>query len=362
MVSLDKFKAVDSSFRVHSSKENDGLVATLCSLDCFHDKGVIFIKNKKYYRRLLEQLERGNIVETIGVIFKSSFLKEINGGDESKILNQFRFYATVESVDLALSVFSKLFFDEFNKNGNDSIDGRKTGSARVHPTSFVAQDVFIGEGVEIAANVTIHSGCVILSNSTIGERTTLYPNVVICRNVSMGQDCIVHANTTIGSDGFSYNYHQGSHLKVWHFGGVVIGDSVEIGSNTSIDQGTFSPTVIGKGSKIDNQVHIAHNCRLGNGVIVCGQTGLAGSVTVGDYVVIGGAANLAPDIKIGNNAQIGGMAGVTSDVPERGVFGGHPARPIHEWLRSSATLRRMSLSKYGKDRDIPKRDRFTKSK
>ena len=262
-------------------------------------------------------------------------------------MSQARFYATVESIDLALSRFSKLFFDEFSKKGNDITDGRQTKTARIHPTSCIAEGVFLGEGVEIAAHVTILAGCVILSNSKIGERTMLYPNVVIYRNVVIGQDCIIHANTAIGSDGFSYNYYQGDHLKVWHFGGVVVEDSVEIGSGTSIDQGTFSPTIIGKGTKIDNQVHIAHNCRLGKGVIVCGQIGLAGSVTLGDYVVMGGAVNIAPDVKVGNYAQIGGMAGVTSDVPDKGVFGGHPARPLNEWLKSVAFLRKASLKNNG---------------
>jgi len=343
MFTLNIFKKFDSSFLIISSKENISEITTLCSLDCLYENGIIFIKNNKYYQKLRGLFKNGVSIKNIGVIFQQSFFKSLNVDDESVLFDQFNFYATVESIDLAISNFSKLFFDKFNKEGNDLIDGRQMGTTDIHPSSSIAQEVFLGQGVKIAADVIIYPGCVILSNSKIGEGTVLYPNVSVYRNVVIGQHCRIHANTVIGSDGFRYNFYQGDHLKVWHFGGVVIEDSVEIGSNTSIDQGTFSPTVIGRGSKIDNQVQIAHNCRLGEGVIVCGQTGLAGSVKLGNYVIVGGAASIAPGVEIGDYAQIGGMSGVTSNVPEKTAYGGHPARPINEWLKSYAILRKISL-------------------
>jgi len=343
MLTLNSFKEVNSSFQVQSSKEITAPITTLCSFDHFAENGIIFIKNKKYYHKLTEKLGDGVSTKKIGIVFQSSFFKTINLNAESDFLNQFTFYATVDSVDLALSLFSKLFFDEFNKQCDDFIDGRKTGTATVHPTSVIADGIFLGKGVKIGANVQIHTGCVILSHSTIGENTVLYPNVVIYRNVTLGKDCRVHANTTIGSDGYGYNLFQGEHLKVWHFGGVQIGDSVEIGSGTSIDQGTFSPTLIGQGTKIDNQVHLAHNCKIGKGVLITGQAGFAGSVTLGDYVAMGGCAQFAPEVKVGAHAQIGGLAGVTSDVPPGATYGGYPARPLSEFLKSVATLRRISL-------------------
>lgn len=347
MITIEKLKTVDSSFAVCSRAANGTHVTTLCSIEESRDGGLIFIKDRKYYNRMLKHFANGGIPDHIGVVLQESFYKKNNSADQLTSLSRFRFFATVDSVDFAMSCFSKLFYDAENPGPVIHCDGRKSGTARIHPSSAVADNVYLGERVEVEAEVVIHPGCIILADSRIGKNTILYPNVVVYRNVTIGQNCILHANTTVGSDGFRFIYSRGVHHKVWHLGGVIIEDDVEIGASSSIDQGTFSPTVIGRGSKLDNQVHIAHNCRLGKGVIICGQTGLAGSVTLGDYAVIGGAVNIAPGVIVGSYAQIGGMSGVTGNVPEKAVYGGHPARPLNEWLKTCAMSRRMAQRETG---------------
>ncbi len=167
---------------------------------------------------------------------------------------------------------------------------------------------------------------------------TIYPFTKI------GKGCRIHSGTVIGADGFGYTFHQGQHHKIWHMGGVEISDDVEIGSNTSIDQGTFSPTRIGAGTRIDNLVQIAHNCKIGKGCVLCGQVGLAGSVTLEDFVVIGGQAALGPDCHIGMGTQIGGKAGVMEAAvwPAGSKIAGFPARDLKEWLRGLALAKKLA--------------------
>ena len=184
-----------------------------------------------------------------------------------------------------------------------------------------------------------------MSGVEIHEGTEIFPNTVVYRNVKIGKHVRIHGNCTIGADGFGYNFKNGEHLKVWHMGSVIIHDHVEIGAGTCIDSGTFSPTIIGAGSKIDNLVQIGHNCRLGKGVILCGQSGLAGSCSLGDYVVLGGKAAVGNGVTVGKASQIAGNAGVISNIGDGVVVGGFPARDIKEWMKGVAYVRKHSLSK-----------------
>jgi len=183
----------------------------------------------------------------------------------------------------------------------------------------------------------------LMAGSEVGDGTIIFPNVVIYPLVKIGKSVRIHAGSIIGGDGFGYHFFNGAHQKIWHVGGVIIEDEVELGAHVTIDCGTFSPTFIGAGSKLDDQVHVAHNCYVGKGVILCGQVGMAGSSTVLDYSIIGGKTAITNDIVIGKQCKVAGMAGVSQDWPDGSIIAGHPARKLNEWLRGVAFLRKKAL-------------------
>lgn len=223
------------------------------------------------------------------------------------------------------------------------------------PSAVIDSSASLGAGVRIGANSFIGPGVV------IGERTVIYPNVTILDQSRIGADCVIwpgvvirelctlgdrgilHPNVTIGSDGFGYrpDPDKGGIVKIPQIGTVRIGDDVEIGASTCVDRAKFSETVIGNGCKIDNLCQIAHNCRLGQCVIVAGNTGIAGSVTIGDGVMIGGCTNIIDHITIGAGAKIGGGAGVISSVPAGEFWAGSPARERKLVARELAAVRKL---------------------
>ncbi len=307
----------------------------------FLQNHLLFIKNKKYH---LEFLSSGKSRKN-GIVIGKEYYSSLNIDLKNELASHALWLALVDDVNLAISYLSRPFYLEKIKSPNDMVDGRQMGTTNVHPSAWIAQGVFIGENVKISANVRIHSGVVIMSGVEIGDEAELFPNTTIYRNVKIGERVRIHASCSIGSDGFGYNFSNGVHHKVWQMGSVVIGPDVEIGANTCVDCGTFSPTIIGRGCKIDNQVHIGHNCRLGIGVVLCGQVGMGGSTSIGDFTVMGGKSALMNGIVIGKGVQIAGGAVVTNSLLDGAIVGGHPARNIKEWMKGLATLRRISLSK-----------------
>src|SRR5262249_43256037 len=156
---------------------------------------------------------------------------------------------------------------------------------------------------------------------------TLFPNVTLYARTQIGNRVRIHAGTIIGSDGFGYVQDAGVHRKVPQIGNVVIGDDVEIGANVTVDRGALGPTVIGKGTKIDNLVQIAHNVVVGEHCLIISQVGIAGSTRLGNYVTLGGQVGLAGHLKIGNRATVAAQSGVMHDIPDGEVWLGAPAQP-----------------------------------
>lgn len=303
-----------------------------------------FVKNAKFFAKLESKISAGDFSAS-GIIFEDKFFQTLKPEAVSGLESQLGWFATSMNVALSLTTISKPFYEKKIKHLNTQVDGRQMGTVDIHPTAMIAQNVFIGEYVRIGAGVEIMPGSVVMGHCEIAEGTVIYPNVSIYSFTKIGKKCRIHSGTVIGSDGFGYTFNKGQHEKIWHMGGVEIHDDVEIGSNSSVDAGTFSPTIVGAGTRIDNSVQIAHNCKVGKGCILCGHAGLAGSAVIEDYVVLGGKAGVGPDAHLGMGTQVAGGALVNEGAiwPAGSKLGGHPARDLKEWMRGFAYIRKASL-------------------
>jgi UDP-3-O-[3-hydroxymyristoyl] glucosamine N-acyltransferase len=205
----------------------------------------------------------------------------------------------------------------------------------VGPYAVIGDDATLGDGTTIDAHCVVGAGVRVGDGCRLGSHVTLYPGT------ELGDRVTVHAGARLGADGFGYLYRNGRHEKIPHVGRCIIGDDVEVGANVTIDRGTVGDTVVGAGTKIDNLVHIAHNCRVGRNCLFAAQVGLAGSVVVQDGAALGGQAGVADHHTIGAGARLAGQAGAVGDVPAGQTWSGYPARPHREALRAQAALFRL---------------------
>jgi UDP-3-O-[3-hydroxymyristoyl] glucosamine N-acyltransferase len=205
----------------------------------------------------------------------------------------------------------------------------------VHPNATVGDDCEIGDGTTILPGAQVLAGCTIGCNTVIGPAAVLYENTIV------GDRVIIHAGAVLGAHGFGYQQVGGRHVLSAQLGYVRVGSDVEIGAGTTVDRGTYGATTIGDGTKIDNQVQIAHNCQIGRHNLLCSQVGIAGSTTTGDYVVIGGQAGIRDHVHIGSRAMLGAMAGITNDVPDGAAMLGIPATPEREQKLKLAALAKL---------------------
>jgi UDP-3-O-[3-hydroxymyristoyl] glucosamine N-acyltransferase len=208
-------------------------------------------------------------------------------------------------------------------------------NVNIHPGATVDDDCEIGDDTTIMSGAHLMAGCIIGREVTIGAGAVLYENTII------GDRSILHANVVVGCHGFGYSQSGGRHVPAAQLGNVRIGQDVEIGAGTTIDRGTYGSTTIGDGTKIDNLVQIAHNCRIGRHNLICSQVGIAGSTSTGDYVVMGGQAGIRDHVHIGTGAILSAMAGITNDVPEKSVMMGIPATPEREQKLKQAALAKL---------------------
>jgi UDP-3-O-[3-hydroxymyristoyl] glucosamine N-acyltransferase len=231
--------------------------------------------------------------------------------------------------------------------------------AFIHPSAVVSSSAKIGANVEIGPHSVIEDGAVIGEGSWIGagcyvgegvgvgESCELKPNVTIYPGTTIGDRCIFHSGVVLGSDGFGYvrDHTTGRYEKFPQIGRLEIGNDIEIGANSTVDRGALDITIIGDGVKLDNLVHVGHNCRLGKNVVIAAQTGISGSCVIEDNVVMAGQVGLGDHIRIGEGVILGGQCGVLPHKVVRGkgmLFWGTPARPVREYLKQLAVLARLS--------------------
>lgn len=225
-----------------------------------------------------------------------------------------------------------------------------------YQSSGISEKAAIGENVVIGADPSIHPLAVLADDVTVGERVTVYPGVSIGRGSVVGDDSLIHANvsigenvligkrviihsgTVLGSDGFGFVTDKGRHHKIPQVGGVIIEDDVEIGANCTIDRATLGNTVIKRGTKLDNQIHVAHNVTIGEHCLIAAQCGIAGSSKLGDYVVFGGQVGVADHISVGDRVMVGAASGIIRDVEVGQIIAGYYAMPVREWLKVQSLL------------------------
>jgi UDP-3-O-[3-hydroxymyristoyl] glucosamine N-acyltransferase len=250
---------------------------------------------------------------------------------------------------LSFALAARMFLDRARDEDNSGIHATAAvdSSARVALGVVVEECAVLGADVEIGEGARIGAGCVIGRGVKIGRDCEIYPRVTIYAGSRLGDRVIVHAGSVLGSDGFGYvrDPKSGRYQKFPQVGRLVIEDDVEIGANTTIDRGALDETRIGRGTKIDNLVHIGHNCRLGENVVIAAQTGLSGSIVIENDVVLGGQVGIGEHARIEEGVMLGGQGGVLPNKVLRGkgvAFWGTPAQPVREHLKQLAALARLA--------------------
>jgi UDP-3-O-[3-hydroxymyristoyl] glucosamine N-acyltransferase len=234
------------------------------------------------------------------------------------------------------------------------VAGRAPG-AQVAPTAHVAVSAWIGPNAVIGAGATIGERCSIGPNCVIeegvrlGDDCRLQSGVTLCRDVVVGRRCTFKPGAVVGGDGFGFAPDVDGYVKVPHLGSARLGDDVEVGANTTIDRGTIEDTVIGEGVKLDNQVQVGHNCRIGAHTVIAGCVGISGSTTIGSRCMIGGGVGVVGHLEIGDEVIVTGASMVTRSLPGPGIYSsGMPAIEAATWRRTVARLHRLEGRRRGR--------------
>ncbi len=278
-----------------------------------------FFENKKYLKDLKN-------TKAAAVLVNEEYAKEVP---------QNTIAIVCEEPYLKLAKVSKLFAPNIIE-----LEGEKP---LVGAGTKVMPNVYIGKNSKIGKDCNIMAGAYIGDNVKIGNNTTIYPNVTVYRDCNIGDDCIIHAGCVIGSDGFGFaNTKDGKYIKIYQNGNVVVGNDVEIGANCTIDRAVFKSTIVEDGVRIDNLVHIGHNCKIGKGSILVSQVGLSGSTILNEYVVMGGQSGTAGHLEIAPFTTIAARGGVTKSIttPKK-QWAGFPLFEHRVWLKLQGRIAKL---------------------
>ena len=300
------------------------LINSVASLESAHKNSISFFNNPRYSDLLRTTKAAVVIVNRESLSFRS--------GVSIVIDNPYLYFAKVSQL----------------LNPSKSLKKEVHKSAIIHPSCKLGQDIYIGPNVVIDENVSIddgvviHAGSMIEADSVIGKASVIHPHVVIKANTILGKNCTLYAGCVIGSDGFGYAKDDNKWIAIPQTGRVILGDNVDIGSNSTIDRGTLDDTIISSGVKIDNLVQIGHNCMIGENTIIAGCVGIAGSAKIGKNCAIGGAAMILGHLSITDNVTISPGSMITRSIKTSGTYTALMPFQDHEaWLKTAAKIRRL---------------------
>jgi UDP-3-O-[3-hydroxymyristoyl] glucosamine N-acyltransferase len=303
--------------------DGNRLIRSVASLESAHGGDIAYVEDEKFYAAANES--------------KASCLITPQG---SQITSACRI--EVKQPKLAFALIAEVLHPAKKREPEIHSSAVIADTADVALQVFVGAFVCIGENSRVGSGTQIRAGAKIGDNVTIGTDCVIHPNVLIEDGVTIGDRVILHAGVVVGTDGFGYVRGDMGYHKFPQIGTVVIEDDVEIGANATIDRGALGRTRIGKGTKLDNMVHVGHNCDIGKHVVIAAQTGISGSVTIEDDCVIGGQVGFGDHILVQSGAVIGSKAGILpGKIVRPGVWWGIPIQPLDEYKRLNAHLSRV---------------------
>lgn len=324
-----KLKSIAQALQLEMGGDGETEISSVSSIQSATGATIVFVEDEK---ALPEALRSGAGAIVSGEFARSASAKPMLIGSQPKLaFSRIATLLSPKSVPQA-SVHPSAVVSPSAKIG---------ANVEIGPKAVVEDEVVIGEGSRIGA------GCYVGKGVLLGANSELKPNVSIYAGTIVGDRCIFHSGVVLGSDGFGYvrDRTTGRYEKFPQLGRLEIGNDVEIGANSTIDRGALDVTVVSDGVKLDNLVHIGHNCRIGKNVVIAAQTGISGSCVIEDNVVMAGQVGLGDHIRIGEGVILGGQCGVLPHKVLRGkgiLFWGTPARPVREYLKQLAVLARLS--------------------